>query len=179
MIPQCKQYQKKVSGKGLSTNDFTNELKEKLNKLSKREILTAKLNKKTWTVSGSWSNTHLLPFNSSTHSHISEEKLTLTDAGIKVGSGISKVLVSATFNGIQFSKFSGDIYCDIVVFSGSTEKAFIQSYNTNFAITFASVCITPTILEVSENDLIFLRFGCGGGGAGEIQGAYLTVEVLE
>lgn len=141
-----------------------------------REVIVAGVNRKTWTVSGSWSNVSLLPF--TYNNHFGSEKLTYTTNGIKIGSGVTKVLASALFKGIDYSKFLGDVYVSIMKKRGINELLGAEAYNTHFDTGYFSMVIPPTILDVAENDLLYLVFGSGGGGTGEVLGAQLTIEVL-
>lgn len=142
-----------------------------------REVVVAGVNRKTWTVSGSWGKVNLLPLQSNNHS--GSGKLTYTTNGIKIGSGVTKVLASALFKGIDYSKFLGDVYVNIVKKRGANELPGAEGYNTHIDTGYFSMDIPPTILDVAENDLLYLAFGCGAGGTGELLGASFCVEVLE
>ena len=147
------------------------------NKANKREVMVAGVNRKSWTISGSWSNVSLLPLQYNNYS--GNGKLIYTTNGIKIGKGVSKILISATINGINYSSFGGDIYFDVQRKRGTTVAGLAEVYNTNFSTSFHTMNITPFISEVQENELIYLTFGSGSGGTGEVLGAWLCVEVLE
>lgn len=142
-----------------------------------REVIVAGVNRKTWTVSGSWSKVSLLPFTYNNHS--GNGKLIYTTNGIKIGKNVSRVLISTTINGINYSSFGGDVYFDVQRKRGTTVAGLAEVYNTNFSTSFHTMNITPFISEVQENDLIYLTFGSGSGGTGEVLGAWLCVEALE
>ena len=142
-----------------------------------REIIYATVDRKSWIISGSWQRKNLLPFVS--NNHFGSGKLTYTTNGIKIGSGVTKVLASALFKGIDYSKFLGDVYVNIMRKRGTSESPVAEVYNTHFDTGYFSMDISPTILDVAENDLLYLAFGSGAGGTGEVLGAYLTVETLE
>lgn len=141
-----------------------------------REVLFASVDRKSWTISGSWQRKKLLPFVS--NNHFGSGKLTYTTNGIKIGSGVTKVLASALFKGIDYSKFLGDVYVNIIRKRGTTETLIADVYNTHFDTAYLSMAIPPTILDVAENDLLYLAFGSGAGGTGEVLSAQLTIEVL-
>lgn len=147
------------------------------NKANKREVMVAEVNRKSWTVSGSWGKVNLLPLQNNNHS--GSGKLTYTTNGIKIGSGVTKVLASALFKGIDYSKFLGDVYVNIVRKRGTNELSGAEVYNSHFDTGYFSMGIPPTMLDVAENDLLYLSLGSGAGGTGEILGASLCVEVLE
>ncbi len=147
------------------------------NKADKREVMVAGVNRKSWTVSESWGKVNLLPLQNNNHS--GSGKLTYTTNGIKIGSGVTKVLVSALFKGIDYSKFLGDVYVNIVKKRGTNELSGAEVYNSHFDKSYFSMGIPPTMLDVAENDLLYLSLGSGAGGTGEILGASLCVEVLE
>lgn len=141
-----------------------------------REVLFASVDRKSWTISGSWQRKNLLPF--VYNNHFGSGKLTYTTNGIKIGSGVTKILASALFKGIDYSKFLGDVYANIIRKRGTTETPIAEVYNTHFDTGYFSMDIPPTILDVAENDLLYLAFGSGAGGTGEVLGAWLTVEIL-
>ena len=147
------------------------------NKANKREVMVAGVNRKSWTVSGSWGKVNLLPLQNNNHS--GSGKLTYTTNGIKIGSGVTKVLASALFKGIDYSKFLGDVYVNIVRKKGTNELSVAEVYNSHFDTSYFSMGIPPTMSDVAENDLLYLSLGSGAGGTGEILGASLCVEVLE
>ena len=147
------------------------------NKANRREVMVAGVNRKSWTVSGSWGKVNLLPLQNNNHS--GSGKLTYTTNGIKIGSGVTKVLASALFKGIDYSKFLGDVYVNIVRKRGTNELSGAEVYNSHFDTSYFSMGIPPTMLDVAENDLLYLSLGSGAGGTGEILGASLCVEVLE
>ena len=147
------------------------------NKADKREVMVAGVNRKSWTVSESWGKVNLLPLQNNNHS--GSGKLTYTTNGIKIGSGVTKVLASALFKGIDYSKFLGDVYVNIVRKRGTNELSGAEVYNSHFDTSYFSMGIPPTMVDVAENDLLYLSLGSGAGGTGEILGASLCVEVLE
>lgn len=66
------------------------------------QIITGYINRKRYTVSQSWSAVNLAPFDS----YVSTtNKISAVSNGFKIGSGVSKILVSATCRGIDHSAF--------------------------------------------------------------------------
>ncbi len=147
------------------------------NKANKRDVMVAGVNRKSWTVSESWSRVNLLPLQYNNYS--GNGKLIYTTNGIQIGTGVTKVLASASFKGIDYSKFLGDVYVNIIRKRGTSESPVAEIYNTHFDTVFFSMNISSIILDVQENDLLYLAFGSGAGGTGEVLGAWFRVEVLE
>ena len=141
-----------------------------------REVLFASVDRKSWAISGSWQRKNLLPFTQ--NNHFGSGKLIYTTNGIQIGAGVTKVLASALFKGIDYSKFLGDVYVNIIRKRGTSESPVAEVYNTHFDTVFFSMNIPFMLLDVQENDLLYLAFGSGAGGTGEVLGACLTVETL-
>lgn len=83
------------------------------------------------------------------------DKLTLSNGGIKIGSGISKVLVSGTARYYALSNAAlGDRRLMIIKNSTSISRVFETRDTTD--VRFLSLAITPILIDVAENDIIYL-----------------------
>ena len=105
--------------------------------------------------------------------------LSISDGGIKIGSGITKVFVSGT------------IYFSASTNAGDSLRAIIKKGTTTVAINYARAGtngtyevrnIIPTPISVAENDIIYLYYNNATGGRGKISSAeaetYLVVEQI-
>ena len=101
-------------------------------------------------------------------------KFTISNNAVKIGSGVSKVLVSAHCGAISFLTVGGDKEFTIY----KNDNAVADAYNAAGS-NWKSADITPLLLEVSQNDLISIRLISGQAGSVEILPSYLTVEVVE
>lgn len=87
-------------------------------------------------------------------------KLTATnDGGIKIGSGVSKVmisgrmLVSTNVVGTQYIRIAKN---DVSVYDNML--AWVSHTNTSTSAAFETVNVTPAIVDVQENDVIYLYY---------------------
>lgn len=103
------------------------------------------------------------------------DKLTLSNNGIKIGAGISKILVSGN---VFLQSSSTTSYLWTSIRKNTTEISLaIDNYNTYFASTSHS----PKLVDVQEGDIIYLWKIDDSGGTlrGANKNTYLTVEVVE
>lgn len=103
------------------------------------------------------------------------DKLTLSNNGIKIGAGISKILVSGN---VFLQSSSNTSYLWTSIRKNTTEISIaIDNYNTYYASTSHS----PKLVDVKEGDIIYLWKIDGAGGTlrGANKNTYLTVEVIE
>lgn len=103
------------------------------------------------------------------------DKLTLSNNGIKIGAGISKILVSGN---VFLQSSSNTSYLWTSIRKNTTEISIaIDNYNTYFASTSHS----PKLVDVKEGDIIYLWKidDTGGTLRGANKNTYLTVEVIE
>lgn len=103
------------------------------------------------------------------------DKLTLSNNGIKIGVGISKILVSGN---VFLQSSSNTSYLWTSIRKNTTEISIaIDNYNTYFASTSHS----PKLVDVQEGDIIYLWKIDDAGGTlrGANKNTYLTVEVIE
>lgn len=100
--------------------------------------------------------------------------LTLSNGGIKIGKGISCILVSGNVF-VQAEK--NDSYLWTSIRCNSTEISIsIDNYNTYYASTTHS----PKVVNVQEGDIIYLwQISQAPGKLRSNQNTYLTVEVVE
>lgn len=106
----------------------------------------------------------------------SSEKLSLTDGGIRIGSGISKVLVSTkvSFNSIATTGLKW-----VTIMKNSANSAV--SANPDYLTQRFVVSATPTLINVTEGDILYLYVN---GTAGDvvrqsIEYTNLTVDVVK
>jgi hypothetical protein len=84
-------------------------------------------------------------------------KLTATnDGGIKIGSGVSKILVSGRM--LISSNVVGSYYIRICANSTNTTLGWVTHTNNSTSATFESIDITPTLADVHENDVIYMYY---------------------
>ena len=108
------------------------------------------------------------------------DKLTYLDSSIRIGGGISKVLVSGAISFWHSTNFSQSIL--MVTKNG---QAVLQRYNQSPSDQYEteSIVLSPVILEVSEGDEIALNFNSGAEQTVEIlterKDTNLTIEVIE
>ncbi len=156
---------------------------------SNRELLSsllAKLKEKnimTLSLSGNSSFTisNNVPTKITLNSSISVgSKLSVQSGGIKIGSGVSKILVS---HSVRYAWDFGDV--GIVSWVTKNGSAIPNSYgsNTNGLARFRCTNQPPILVSVSENDLLELYFCPDGGNITSksigYNGTFITVEVVE
>ena len=165
--------QDKVAGKGLSTNDYTNEEKQKVEKAySMLNIMTASLTSGQ-TVSET-SGTVLL--DSSTKVG---DKLTFSNNKIVIGTGVTKVKVSANM------RISTSVANAIGVNLNVCKNGeVIASNRTSLGSkSYDGLTTAPRLIEVSVGDTICMQWWFSTSQSVTISGTtgstYLTVEVVE
>jgi hypothetical protein len=102
------------------------------------------------------------------------DKLIFTTNGIKIGSGVRAVMISAMhrYNGLQAG---GDKVMNILKNGVSQISTYDQTSNNG---GFNTSNILPYPINVTKDDLIQLGATCGGTGNMEYLECYLTVEVI-
>lgn len=110
-------------------------------------------------------------------------KLTFSNNSIKIGQGVSNILVSAC---CWANAISGYKWISLRRKRGSNYIIFSQAISPlNTSETWDSVTLTPTLIDVEENDEISLWIAVTGNGAGSVDAGtyesstYITVEVVE
>lgn len=102
--------------------------------------------------------------------------LSISNGGIKIGAGITKVLVNAQ---IHFAEGgTGSSRRGVQVFKNNINVAYC---NINNVRTYTGTSISPFLLEVQENDIIYL-YGLNQGTTGsqvQYQHTWLTVQVID
>lgn len=141
---------------------------------SPANIVTAGIDRKSWTVTSDWGGVAMLPFNWDVPIG---DKLTVTKEGIRVGAGVSRVLVTANCEGINHSACGGDKILYIKRKRGNTLANIISCYNSNMSYWHSASCATR-IEYVQEGDIFYLELGSGARGTIEVLPSVLTVEVL-
>lgn len=179
----------KIHGKFLSSNDYTDEEKIKLNSLKpidfdktnnevqfkvgeekvypniKREFVSAT---KTPQLLGS-------PFLDMTWEKpkTTTNKISCEINGIRIKKGVKKILLSAQLFGENMNAgyFFGYIKKNAEIISEYIEDSMGSS--------FSAIPITPICIEVKENDFIHLNFQYNNPTAGRVRSGYIFVEVIE
>lgn len=109
------------------------------------------------------------------------DKLSMSDNGVLIGSGVSKVLVSATLQAQWNSPTSNDFL--IYIMKNDTLMIRVNGQKADTSIS-NSTTLPPILMEVDEGDIIYLYYQ-GSSSSSVIYGAssYLatsmTVEVVE
>lgn len=101
--------------------------------------------------------------------------LTLENGGIKIGAGVSKVLVSANYFG---TKATNDGYMWISIKNGDEEV----SISIVAGIVYFGACVfSPKMIEVNEGDIIYLYKKDDNKTSirGANKNTWLTVEIVE
>ena len=101
--------------------------------------------------------------------------LTLENGGIKIGAGISKVLVSANYFGI---KSTNELYMWTSIKNGANE---VSISITPGIVNFGAVVHSPKTIEVNEGDIIYLykKDDFKTTIRGDNSNTWLTVEIIE
>lgn len=142
------------------------------NAIKEKNIATRKFSRQNVTVNQSWGTSKV------TYSDFSStgDKLINDLNGIKIGPNVSKVLVSAQCAGIGTNVVSGDKQFMI---KKGTETIGNSYLGGGVTVNFINLCISPILIDVSENDVISLEVASGATGTFEILAGQLTVEVVE
>lgn len=110
------------------------------------------------------------------------DKLSISSGGIKIGSGVSKVLVSGTILFSTGGTSSTRKGIQIYMYDVSANTTDVVVYNSiGGSVTYTGASCTPFLLEVEENDIIYM-YGINQGASGSVvssTNSYLTVEVVE
>lgn len=105
------------------------------------------------------------------------DRLTYSNYGIKIGKGVSKILVSGSV-GMWNSPASGEI--GLQIYKNDTRVAMRFGNHSN---EIFGLVVSPTLVEVAEGDLIKLRFSSASTGTHNFltddKAVNLTVQVVE
>lgn len=152
---------------GYSCNYINNELDRIENKII-TEIATAYLSSEVSDVMENKIPLNRIDSNS--------DKLTLVSNGIRIGAGISKILVSGN---VFYLSNTNNSYLWTSIRNQTANKELsvaIDNYNTYFA----STSLSPKLIEVSEGDIIILfKIDNSTGTIRAGANTYLTVQVVE
>ena len=138
--------------------------------IQKKKVATAYLSSEVSNIKNNW-----IPFNSIISN---TDKLTLLNNGIRIGKGISKVIVSGNI----FLKASSN---NSYLWTATKKVSSSGSYDIgvaidNFNTYFASTCHSPHVVDVVEGDVIkILKIDDASGTLRAGGNTYLTVEVIE
>lgn len=84
-------------------------------------------------------------------------KLTATsDGGIKIGPGVSKILVSGRM--LMSTSTAGSSYIRICKNSIDNTAGWVTDTNNSTSATFSSLTITPLLMNVTEGDIIYMYY---------------------
>lgn len=138
------------------------------NKLIEKNIITAGFSNFT-------SKGNLAPITGLTLLSQSGNKLTLQNDGIKIGSTVSKVLISGwAFNN---TNANGAGFIGGITLNGTGVQSFWQKSNSaNDNITMS---LPATMINVQENDVINFGVGINGDTSHVFNRGTVTVEVVE
>lgn len=143
-----------------------------LNEQLKRKLLTAYIDRKSFTFSESWGIVNLSPFDS----YVSNtDKLIVTDSGIVIGKGVSKVLCSAQCGGIDNSALGGDKNFHI----RKNDTTIVKTAYSGNSGVWTPFSIVPQLVKCQEGDVFTITCASGGTGTGELIGEALTIEIIE
>lgn len=144
------------------------------NAIKEKNIATRKFSRQNVTVSQDWGSAKIV---FSDFSFIGD-KLKSDLNGIKIGPGISKILVSAQCAGIGNNIVVGDK--QFIIKKTGANKAIGNSYlGGGVVVNFMNLCISPILIDVSENDILSLEVSSGSKGTFEILEGQLTVEAVK
>ena len=156
--------------------------------LNNSEIYTRIMNNGTWS---SWNNSRTkkiataylnaeitAPSNSKLvmdRIKSNSSELTLNNGGIKIGKGISKIIVNANIF-LYANANNSYLWTKIQKDNGEEISIAIDNYNTYYASTSHS----PRLVDVTEGDIIYIyKLDSAGGTIRGGANTYITVEVVE
>lgn len=163
-------------GKDSDGNNYFNvngSIYENNENIKQRHILTASLARNdSFTNSTAWTPQNLGEL---TKLNGSGSKLSISSGKVKIGAGVSKVLVNAFVTG--FSTSGGDH--GIVIFK-NTDKIIDSAYISGSITDYTPATIPDVLTDVEEGDLIYLGAWTGkANNSSSILKSFLTVEVVE
>lgn len=100
-------------------------------------------------------------------------KLTLSNNGVKIGNGVSKVLIS----GNVFFDSGSKSYGWVGLRKNNVDTGF-QAIASIANSSYGSAALTPTILEVTENDILTLYNRESNSNIRGGYATYMTVQVI-
>ncbi|MDO4282332.1 MAG: hypothetical protein Q4D02_01735 [Clostridia bacterium] len=151
------------------------ELEEEIESLKKntaKNIITMKKAKGSINITEAWGNTLL----QGTEYCKIGDKLTIDNGKIKIGAGISKVLVSAHSNGINTSSITGDKGISLKKGDSSIAENYIGGGLNAY---HQGVTVAPILVDVVEGDEISVALFCSATGTLQFLDCFLTVEAVE
>ena len=110
-------------------------------------------------------------------------KLTLSNGSVKIGSGVSKVMVSGVLRGYfknNNSTTNYEVGCRINK-NTTIARALEFIIDKNTTINAKLITVAPFLLDVEENDVISIGIYSSSGNAVRkyLENSYLTIEVIE
>ena len=89
-------------------------------------------------------------------SSVGDKLTTTTDGGIKIGSGVSKILISGRM--LISTNTAGEYYIRIAKNNATVYGGWVTHTKQSASTSFESISITPSVFSVSENDVIYMYY---------------------
>lgn len=144
-----------------------------VNNVAKREIITGNLGSNT-----AFSNGAAIKFPAANIT-TTTDKITYnaTYGTFVIGSGVSKILISAT-EIIHYNATNGKVY-GFEIKNGNATSTFVSVRCQKSVANPISISSSPKLLSVSQGDTFFMAFSTDSGST-TLQGyTYITIEVVE
>ena len=155
-------------------NKMQEDLENEIGNKTQKNIATRTFGRQNVTVNQAWGTAKVSCSGFSSEG----DKLEIDDNGIKIGAGVSKVLVSAQCAGIGTNVVVGDK--QFMIKKMGVNTAVGNAYlGGGISINFMNLCISPILIDVQQSDVISLEVSSGATGTFEILAGQLTVEVVE
>lgn len=144
-----------------------------VNNVAKREIITGNLGSNT-----AFSNGAAIKFPAANIT-TTTDKITYnaTYGTFVIGSGVSKILISAT-EIIHYNATNGKVY-GFEIKNGNATSTFVSVRCQKSVTNPISISSSPKLLSVSQGDTFFMAFSTDSGSTTLQGNTYITIEVVE
>lgn len=154
-----------------------NETDSTINTNNNRAIATLSYNTSPFTMSWgtAWTDVKV-PFNQINTEYDPQNKLTFNSNGIQIGAGVSKVKVTGIFNW-----YNNGGQADVIpkLYKNAYNYGTSTYENAPTTCNYISTPLAPVVLDVAQNDIIYMYVTLGATGSRSIFGnSTLCVEVL-